>query len=380
MVVQDDRSVFWTKGVSGAGKSSLALKVAQDFTKKEQSKVSFFFKEVEGERGPQLTIEQLRDLTKRVDELLPAGVDILDDVSFAENGSISDRGESSFAGITLVDQQAQLIEAEQSVIASHEKEISDYISIASNKEDIASQAPRRKTEPELLAVRLFGTFLAELDGLRALQNDLLEKLGTARFIENYRRSLKVYVLKLKEEAQTALEKDTVKVIENRGNRTSIALQFVDHLGPEDIGDRKQFSDLAVQPLKKQLLEEWANNIYGPLDCAPEVVDGSDEESLGEADDLEVNHLKTLTPTNMDKAYSFLQNATPLGSLILQLRLLALPSSLREILESTPKHRIRFSNENDMSLVNQCKAFIETYTMSQWDWWPLRPRVTGLTPA
>ncbi|EMD95267.1 hypothetical protein COCC4DRAFT_204965 [Bipolaris maydis ATCC 48331] len=41
---------------------------------------------------------------------------------------------------------------------------------------------------------------------------------------------------------------------------------------------------------------------------------------------------------------------------------------------------RFSNEDDMSLVNKCKAFIETYTMSQWDWWPLQPRVPGLTPG
>jgi hypothetical protein len=52
------------------------------------------------------------------------------------------------------------------------------------------------------------------------------------------------------------------------------------------------------------------------------------------------------------------------------RLLALPSSIREVIEFTPKCAIHISSVNDTSFANKAKALIEYYTAFEWDWWPL----------
>ena len=57
----------------------------------------------------------------------------------------------------------------------------------------------------------------------------------------------------------------------------------------------------------------------------------------------------------------------------------LPTSLREIIETSPKRSIKISANNDMSFMNRTKGIIETYTAIQWDWWPLAPRVPDVAP-
>jgi hypothetical protein len=294
------------------------------------------------------------------------------DVFFTD--TISEIGEPSLEGSTLEERQSWLMEAEHS-------EFPDHNSIASNDEDIASQTPRRKTKQELAAVQIFGGFLAGREDLRALHEDLLEKLGTGSFIENYRRILKVFVMQLKDVAQTALEKDTVKVFQNRENRRTMALQIVEYIGEEDTETNKQWRDLALQQTKKEMLEDWGSTVYGRPDLGSEGTDVADEESEGESndgnEDWEPNYLETLTTPYLKEACNFLSKETPLQILTLQLRLLALPSSLREIINATPKHKIKIIEENDVSLSNKCKVFIETSTMRQWDWWPLQSPVPDL---
>lgn len=36
--------------------------------------------------------------------------------------------------------------------------------------------------------------------------------------------------------------------------------------------------------------------------------------------------------------------------------------------------MELSRVNDMSFVNRTKAFLEDYTMAEWDWWPLTSRL------
>lgn len=67
-------------------------------------------------------------------------------------------------------------------------------------------------------------------------------------------------------------------------------------------------------------------------------------------------------------------------LILHLRLLALPQRFRDIVDRTPRHAIRISQKNDVSIINRCKASVEKCTLTKWDWWPLQPRVPLLTPG
>ena len=334
--------------------------------------------------SPRSTVEDTAALAVQVQDTIPeqsepTEIQLSVAMSDIDPRALSEYG-SSLEGSTLLEQM-HITQDGQSQAEQHEGKSADCMSIMSNDEDIASKAPRSRTEPELLAVKLFGAYFAELDDLRDLHYDLLKKLGANRFVNNYRRILKMYVLKLKDEAQTALEKDAVKVIENHENRRSIALEIAAHVIPEADDMRTQFHGLAFQPLIKQPLEEWSRNAYGAQDFAPTPEDFADEESNYDTDDsLEENRLQILASTNVGKARSFLQKSAPLQTLILQLKLLSLPYALKEILETTPKREISTSSENDASFLNRCKRHVETYVSSPSKWWLLQPCVPDLIPG
>ena len=69
-----------------------------------------------------------------------------------------------------------------------------------------------------------------------------------------------------------------------------------------------------------------------------------------------------------------EEIAPYYDLTTDLALLALRGPLRQLLSHIPRCAIDFSFRNDTSFVNRTKAFLEDYTMLEWDWWPLNPRV------
>jgi len=68
---------------------------------------------------------------------------------------------------------------------------------------------------------------------------------------------------------------------------------------------------------------------------------------------------------------------PYDKLNRDLALLICRDPLRQLLSSVPKRAIDLSERNDTSLSNKTKAFLEDYTMAEWDWWPLAPRVPDI---
>lgn len=111
-------------------------------------------------------------------------VQLLDSIPDASIPTWGDH-ESSLDGSTLLIQRTQVTDTKRFEFTQYEKEGIGYMSVTSNDEDITSQAPRLRTEPELLAIQLFASCFAELQDLRELHKELLEKLGEKRFVENY---------------------------------------------------------------------------------------------------------------------------------------------------------------------------------------------------
>ena len=137
---------------------------------------------------------------------------------FVDSDQPSTQAESVLTGTTLIETQGL---HGLGVNKSPFIEDDDYMSVASNKEDIASQVAGYRTQPEMFAVREFGSFLGEFEELRTLHSAALEKLGIERLQVNYRRILKDYTLELMALADNAIEKDTVAVLKRRSNRVSI---------------------------------------------------------------------------------------------------------------------------------------------------------------
>ncbi|KAF5859641.1 hypothetical protein ETB97_002552 [Aspergillus alliaceus] len=302
--------------------------------------------------------------------------------------SSSRQAESIFGGTTLVETKDEIMLGLKPSLpldrmTSDTIEDEDCISVESNDDDIASQTATKRTEPEILAARHFGLFLAELKELRPLHEEALKKLGVERFRENYRRILKFYVLKLRNEAYSPIEKDIVRVFKSRLNRINIAERILSLIQEEKENSTKPLDGLISQPVEKQSLEAWASNAYGQpttdTTFNTEFEDPEQSNEEGDNEDTEDDDcLEELQFPKLTHADSFLRRGLPFRTLVLELRLLVLPASLREVLESIPKCSIQISDTDDTSLMNMAKASIEDYTGFEWDWWPLTPRVPKLS--
>lgn len=64
----------------------------------------------------------------------------------------------------------------------------------------------------------------------------------------------------------------------------------------------------------------------------------------------------------------------------QSQLKSLRNELKQIIQSVPKDQIWLSRQQNRTLINQAKAFIENSTRLEWDWWPLEPRMKLLSDS
>ncbi|OGM49266.1 hypothetical protein ABOM_004029 [Aspergillus bombycis] len=298
--------------------------------------------------------------------------------------------ESSFAATTLLGiQEQQMLEPKPSssldrtTLNTFEHE--DCISVVSDDNDIASKTATMRSKLEILAVRHIASFLYELKELRPLHEQALKKLGPKRFQENYRRILKFYVLKLRNEARTAMQNDIIRVLKSRLNRINLARQIIDLIQEDKDDSTKPLDKISSQPVEKQSLEDWIRNTHGIPVIDTVVIskfEGYEQSSDGSgSEDTEDEYRAEELPLpNITHADRFLHTAIPFQTLLLELNLLVLPASLREVVESTPKHLIHISPGNDTSLMNMAKGFIEDHTAFEWDWWPLMPRVPDVSPG
>ena len=82
-------------------------------------------------------------------------------------------------------------------------------------------------------------------------------------------------------------------------------------------------------------------------------------------------------TPLDPLSSGVKNGrdpAPYHHLNSDIALLALRGPLRQLFSHITKRAMELSRVNDMSFVNRTKAFLEDYTMAEWDWWPLTSRL------
>jgi hypothetical protein len=108
----------------------------------------------------------------------------------------------------------------------------------------------------------------------------------------------------------------------------------------------------------------------------ELEDGTNSNSE-DGDDLKDPDRMTSVLPNVEEMEIFLIGGTSFRNLLISLHLFLLPpvlAGLTRVLRSIPNDRIWFSTEDNLSLFNKAKSFIEDHTGEDWNWWPLRPRM------
>jgi hypothetical protein len=258
----------------------------------------------------------------------------------------------------------------------------DLQSVVSDRDEVFSQISIRKTQQELLAEKRLTILLAQHEDLKPLYEIALERVGKERFVNNFRRILKRYYLDLVQSANTNLEQATVHLLRSRWTRVKIAQDIVNRVKPES-------DELYGQPLddtrdiedKMAILESWIASNPGlapplePQDIGDEVELTSDSDQ----DDDEQAFIGYPLP-NIAEMESFLFQGNSFCSLITNTSLFLLPAALSPIsrvLMTIPYERVYFSSENNLSVLNWVKGFIEDHTEEIWNWWPLQPRMRPL---
>jgi hypothetical protein len=241
----------------------------------------------------------------------------------------------------------------------------DIQSFASDDDDIGSQASNETTNEERTGQALIRVFLAEDSQFRPLCEKAMAQMDEQRFVENLRRLLKSFYKNLSAEAEGKAEMAVARLLRSRSGRGRISQQLVAHIQQEQEevydGDRV---DLQIAADHKQLVETWLTRASeGPG------VTWFPEKEFG-------NHDIDIQLSTSDSDSDSLGDEFPNISLQILLKdfmLMFLPTELRHVLSSIPKEHVWASQEQDLSVANRVKAWVEDSTQVSWNWWPLKSR-------
>ncbi|KAL8364769.1 hypothetical protein RB595_003849 [Gaeumannomyces hyphopodioides] len=252
----------------------------------------------------------------------------------------------------------------------------DVRSIVSDNDDITSQATDETTAAALTGKTLIRTFLSDEPRFRALCEKATSAMGDERFVQNMRRLLKSFHKNLLEEASTDGEKAVAKLLRSRPGRLRISLQLVVFLRQDQEGWDGGRVEVRVAPQEQRAVESWLGAVAKNPEChwdrdptpvtagEPNDSEPSSEDEI-DVEDEEFPHISELR--------RFLQRAESYERLLKDFELMFLPAWLARVLRSVSKENITLSTQQDISVANSLKSWVEDHTQVRWNWWPLERR-------
>ena len=291
--------------------------------------------------------------------------------------------------------QSETLVHEGSVL-NHEK---DDMSDDDDPLEISSVSSHITTAREKDAKAHVAYVLANDTKLRALCSRVVDEVGKAEFANEGRKLLKGFYCGLLMDANTQLEKQSVSLLKSRKGRTRISGNIAEIISSPDVEHSEAGRRAEEQiRMRRKRLEMWAED-YTHTPHADEdshewdavqhelvrSVDGQPEDSKhadsgtshsGDSDedsDLE-GETKENFMTRVTEMENFFRNSRSFEVLLDGFRELLLPQLLRDIL---PASSVEISTEEDKSTSNQIKSFVEDFTVLDWNWWPLTPRMRAL---
>ncbi|KAE8454590.1 hypothetical protein EG329_000213 [Mollisiaceae sp. DMI_Dod_QoI] len=202
---------------------------------------------------------------------------------------------------------------------------SDLESIASIEDDIFSTAGSFSSSSTVSSIRftvielIVGKFIEDNE-LSALYEEAIKRMSNERFVRNQRRLLKKFFLDLRPHAKTPIQKQAIRTLRGRAERTSIAEQIWSIVNPSNASRHAQMAALLAQkPDKQSQLDRLlggdsadAEGGENEQDTLSEESEGSDSGGSGFANE-ETKY------TNVDVATEFIVDGAPFKQYKLNLR-------------------------------------------------------------
>lgn len=216
-----------------------------------------------------------------------------------------------------------------------------------------------------------------------------------RFVANFRRLLKRFYLDIRPITSTSLERTAVELLRSRGARMRLARKISDtrNARSEEIDAQTEENIRSAHQRDRTETERWTKSIaQGSYEAGQSSKEsgepneaentatesGSSDSDSDEKGDLSEKKSLEQFP-NIQLVEDFLTGSDAFHALSHNFGIFVLPRSLSQLALSIPPNQIRFSNDNDVSLPNKIKTFMEEHTGAQWNWWPLSPRKQLLGP-
>lgn len=249
--------------------------------------------------------------------------------------------------------------------------VDEIQSIASDNDDIGSQLSDETTNEGMTGKALIRVFLSEEPNFKSLCEKATALMGRQRFVENLRRLLKAFHKNLTVEAEAEAEKAVARLLRSRRGRLRISQQLALHFQQEqeEIGEAGRVNARVV-PEDKQCVETWLRTLHRAED--PQEFEDQNfvnESGVSDSDDDSM----TEEFPYISELEMFLRRARSFQALLKDFMLMFLPNDLRHVLLSIPKEQIWVSREQDVSLANGLKAWVEDSTKVRWNWWPFEAR-------
>ena len=283
-------------------------------------------------------------------------------------------------------------------VLNHEK---DDMSDDDDPLEVSSVSSHITTAREKDAKAHVAYVLANDTELRALCSRVVNVLGKAEFANEGRKLLKSFYCGLLMDAKTQLEKQSVSLLKSRKGRIRISSSIAEIINSPDVehGEAGRRAEEQIR-MRTKRLEMWAEDythtsqadedshewdavqlrLVEKVNGQPEDFDHADSGTSHSGDSVEGFDLEGETKENfmtkVTEMENFFRNSRSFEVLLDGFRELLLPQSLRDILPATS---VEISTEEDKSISNQMKSLVEDFTMLDWDWWPLTPRMRALNP-
>jgi tetratricopeptide (TPR) repeat protein len=230
---------------------------------------------------------------------------------------------------------------------------------------------------------------ADDDEMHVLCSSVLDIMDREQFVDVGQQLLKSFYRGLVKNANTELERQSAGLLESRSDRKKICEDIADIVKFEDTQNEEEEARAAeqLQLAGQRLVERFTKdslNTYPDLDPGhpPEKrgklpTDYNDEDifsdrGLESESESEYDYLPTLT-----RMTEFFRGLNPFQVLLNDLRIQTLPHSLKDIIQTAPHGSLWLTDQDNNSLSNRMKAFVEDFTVLEWNWWPFEPRMKNL---
>ena len=365
---------------------------------------------------PTRTVEEVSLGLHNLAETSRIGGDMLD---FAESTLIDDEAVMSIEEPPVVSGGPNLDQGVQSettkvkqdelsttlltLVPREEFDDTDIRSLVSEGDDGASQASSSLPALGLETENAIVYVLAKSSLLTPLYGRALQLLPKERFINNFRRLLRVFHTDLTGELQEPLVTRQLSAIlrskERRGRMAQkIVLKYLsdveasslqDDLAPLEGQDNHNYARIEGW-LKKQHIP--SSNVDDQQDDVPDVnnehtvheseKDNSDNDDQSETDTEDEDsslHGEFANHPRLDMVMKTLVKGRPFQDLIVGMKELLLPSGLLDDILPIPRANIHYDPKQETSILNSIQVFIEDITALPWDWWPLPPKMRKIRP-